>query len=107
MRFVPLSVGTSMVAPWIASATEIGIKRIRIPAGTQHGTIQRLRGEGPPRPGGKGRGDILYRLEIEVPRELNHDQQQAVKELAKAMNDHNPRERLLREASASSGKVNT
>ncbi len=48
-----------------------GSKRIRVPAGTQHGTVQRLRGEGPPKPGGRGRGDIHYRLEIEVPSDLN------------------------------------
>ena len=34
----------------------------RVPAGTQHGTVQRLRGEGPPKLGGRGRGDIHYRL---------------------------------------------
>ena len=36
---------------------------------------------------------------------LDREQKQAVSEFAEAMNDHNPRERLLREASASSGKV--
>ena len=51
-----------------------GTKRIRVPAGTRHGTVQRLRGEGPPKPGGRGRGDILYRLEIEVPRDLTREQ---------------------------------
>ena len=46
-------------------------KRIRVPPGTQHGTVQRLRGEGPPRLGGRGRGDIHYRLMIDVPRSLS------------------------------------
>ena len=35
--------------------------------GTAHGTLQRLRGEGPPRLGGKGNGDIHYRFVIDVP----------------------------------------
>jgi molecular chaperone DnaJ len=82
-----------------------GTKKIRLPAGTQHGTVQRLRGEGPPRPGGKGRGDILYRIEPEVPKDLSSEQQQALGEFAKTMNDRNPRERVLRDASASSDKV--
>jgi molecular chaperone DnaJ len=102
---MPITVAEAIQGATIEVPTLNGTKRIRIPAGTQHGTIQRLRGEGPPRHGVKGRGDILYRLEIEVPRNLDRDQQQAVKEFSKAMNDHNPRERLLREASASSGKV--
>ena len=64
--------------------------------GTQHGTIQRLRGEGPPRPGGRGRRDIHYRLEIEVPsRPLTRAGRRAVDDLAKALNGHDPRERIL------------
>ncbi|MFL5892467.1 MAG: molecular chaperone DnaJ [Solirubrobacterales bacterium] len=102
---MPITVAEAIQGATIEVPTLNGTKRIRIPAGTQHGTIQRLRGEGPPRPGARGRGDVLYRLEIEVPRDLDRNQQQAVKEFSKAMNDHNPRERLLREASASSGKV--
>ena len=102
---MPITIAEAIQGGTIEVPTLNGTKRIRIPAGTQHGTIQRLRGEGPPRPGGRGRGDILYRLDIEVPRDLDSDQQQAVREFAKAMNDQPPRERLLREASASSGKV--
>jgi molecular chaperone DnaJ len=102
---MPITIAEAIQGATIEVPTLNGTKRIRIPAGTQHGTVQRLRGEGPHQPGGKGRGDILYRLEIEVPRDLNRDQQQAVREFAQAMNDHNPRETLLRQASASSGKV--
>jgi molecular chaperone DnaJ len=82
-----------------------GTKRIRVPAGTKHGTIQRLRGEGPPKPGDRGRADILYRLEIEVPSDLNREQKEALEGFTKAMNDHDPRERLLRDASSRSTTV--
>jgi molecular chaperone DnaJ len=102
---IPITIAEAIQGATVEVPTLNGTKRIRIPAGTQHGTIQRLRAEGPPRPGAKGRGDILYRLEIEVPRDLNREQQQALGQFAEAMNDHDPRERLLREASASSGKV--
>ncbi len=102
---VPITVAEAIQGATVEVPTLTGTKRIRVPAGTKHGTIQRLRGEGPPRPGGKGRGDILYRLELEVPRDLNRDQKQALDDFAKAMNDHDPRERLLREASARSAKV--
>jgi molecular chaperone DnaJ len=71
-----------------------GSKRIRVPAGTQHGSVQRLRGEGPPKLGGRGRGDIHYRLTIDVPSSLNKKQKQAVDSLADVMED-NPRERLF------------
>jgi molecular chaperone DnaJ len=71
-----------------------GAKRIRVPAGTQHGTVQRLRGEGPPKLGGRGRGDIHYRFTIDVPSSLTKKQKQAVDELADVI-DGNPRERLF------------
>ena len=69
-------------------------KRIRVPPGTQHGTVQRLRGEGPPKLGGRGRGDIRYRLVVDVPRSLSREQAEVVDELATVM-DGNPRSRLL------------
>ena len=102
---IPITIAEAIQGATVEVPTLNGTKRIRIPAGTQHGAIQRLRGEGPPRPGGKGRGDILYRLEIEVPRDLSREQLQALGEFEEAMNDHDPRERLLRDASASSGNV--
>ena len=70
--------------------------------GTKHGTVQRLRGEGPPLLGkGSQRGDIHYRFVIDVPRELSDEQREAIETLSKA--NGNPRERLMREAKATTG----
>ena len=102
---IPITISEAIQGATVEVPTLNGTKKIRLPAGTQHGTVQRLRGEGPPRPGGKGRGDILYRIELEVPKDLSSEQQQALGEFAKTMNDRNPRERVLRDASASSDKV--
>jgi molecular chaperone DnaJ len=102
---VPITIAEAIQGATVEVPTLSGTKRIRVPASTQHGTVQRLRGEGPPKPGGRGRGDILYRLEIEVPRDLTREQKEALGDFAKAMNDHDPRERLLREASARGSKV--
>ena len=77
-----------------------GTKKIKVAPGTKHGSIQRLRGEGPPKPKGKGRGDIRYRLEIEVPEELSEEQSEAVEKLAEAFNGADPRAELLRKAGA-------
>ena len=102
---VPVTVAEAIQGGTIEVPTLNGTKRIRIPAGTQHGTVQRLRGEGPPKAGNRGRGDILYRLEVEMPRDLDAEQRKALEAFAAAINDHNPRERLLRDASAGSAKV--
>jgi molecular chaperone DnaJ len=55
---------------------------------------RRLRGEGPPKLGGRGRGDIHYRLAIDVPSSLSSEQREVVDELAAVMDD-NPRAGML------------
>jgi molecular chaperone DnaJ len=97
---VPITIAEAIQGGTVEVPTLNGTKRIRVPAGTKHGTIQRLRGEGPPKAGGRRRGDILYRLEIEIPRDLSREQRSALGDFAQAMNDHDPRERLLRDAAA-------
>jgi molecular chaperone DnaJ len=91
---VPITIVEAIRGATIEVPTLSGTKRIRVPPGTQHGTVQRLRGEGPPRLGGRGRGDIHYRLVIDVPSSLSREQLDAVEELAQVM-DGNPREQLL------------
>jgi molecular chaperone DnaJ len=91
---VPITIPEAIRGATVEVPTLNGSKRIRVPAGTQHGSVQRLRGEGPPKLGGKGRGDIHYRLTIDVPRSLNKKQKQAVDSLADATAD-NPRDRLF------------
>jgi len=95
---VPISIPEALRGGTIEVPTLEGTKRIKVPAGTRHGTIQRLRGVGAPKPRGKGRGDIRYRLEIEVPDELTEEQREAAEKLAEALNGSDPREALLRRA---------
>jgi molecular chaperone DnaJ len=91
---VPITIVEAIRGGTVEVPTLSGSKRIRVPAGTQHGSVQRLRGEGPPRLSGRGRGDIHYRLVIDVPRSLSREQQQAVEGLAEVL-DGNPRDRLF------------
>jgi molecular chaperone DnaJ len=93
---VPITIPEAIRGATIEVPTLGQSKRIRVPPGTQHGTIQRLRGEGPPKLGGRGRGDIRYRLVVDVPRSLSREQQEVVDELATVM-DGNPRRRILSE----------
>ena len=103
---LPVSVAEAIQGATVEVPTLNGSKRIKIPAGTQNGSTQRLRGEGPPRPNGRGSGDIHYRVRIDVPTELNDEQREAVGRLADAFNGRDPREELLRAAgSGGSGKV--
>ncbi len=91
---VPLTIPEAIRGAVIEVPTVNGSKRLRVPAGTKHGTIQRLRGEGPPRLGGKGRSDIHYRFVIDVPASLSPEQDEAVDRLSRVMNG-NPRANLF------------
>ncbi len=101
---VPLSIPEALRGAEVQVPTLDGTKTLRVAPGTKHGTVQRLRGEGPPKLGGGAasspkRGDIHYRFLIDVPGELSAEQSEAVEALAKVMNG-NPRARLFQGAQA-------
>ena len=80
---VPITVAEALRGADVEVPTLHGTKKLRVPGGTKHGTVQRLRGEGPPWcSGGKSRGDIHYRFVIDVPRDLTEEQREAVEALS-------------------------
>jgi molecular chaperone DnaJ len=92
---LPVTVTEAIQGGDIEVPTLNGSKTIRIAPGTQHGTVQRLRGEGPPKTKGAGNGDIYYRIRVDVPKELTDEQREAVEKLADSLNGSNPRASLL------------
>jgi molecular chaperone DnaJ len=94
---VPITVPEALRGGTIEVPTLSGTKKIKVAPGTRHGSVQRLRGEGPPKKSG-GNGDIRYRLEIEMPQELSDEQREAVDKLAETLNGGDPRAELLRKA---------
>jgi molecular chaperone DnaJ len=99
---VPLTIPEAIRGGVIEVPTLSGSKRLRVSRGTKHGTVQRLRGEGPPRLGGKGRGDIHYRFVIDVPSTLSSEQEEALDRFSKTMNG-NPRANLFEQAGDKEG----
>ena len=91
---VPLTIPEAIQGAIVEVPTLNGSKRLRVPRGTKHGTVQRLRGEGPQKLGGKGHGDIHYRFVIDVPDNLSPEQTEAVDRLSAVMNG-NPRANLF------------
>jgi molecular chaperone DnaJ len=105
---VPLTIPEALRGADVQVPTLSGTKTLRVRPGTAHGTVQRLRGEGPPklgarRGGGAGseeRGDIHYRFVIDVPQNLSEEQASAVEELSKTL-DGDPRAGLFHNGSPS------
>ncbi len=101
---VPLTIPEALRGAEVRVPTLNGSKTLRVRPGTTHGTVQRLRGEGPPKLGaGKEKGDIHYRFVIDVPENLGKEQEQAIDELSKSMGA-NPRDRLFAAASSPKGE---
>jgi molecular chaperone DnaJ len=103
---VPLTIPEALRGAEIQVPTLSGTKTLRVRPGTKHGTVQRLRGEGPPKLGSGSppkHGDIHYRFVLEIPEKLNPEQQSAVDALSKVMNG-NPRERLFAGSPAGGGE---
>ena len=108
---VPLSIPEALRGAEVRVPTLNGTKTLRVRPGTAHGTVQRLRGEGPPKLGSSGRaggagperGDIHYRFVIDVPQNLSKEQESAIEELSKTL-DGDPRAGLFANNGAASRK---
>ena len=62
-----------------------GRVNLKIPPGTQSGKIFRLKGKGIPHIDGKGRGDLLVKVDIITPQRLDKNQRRLFEELAKIL----------------------
>jgi molecular chaperone DnaJ len=80
ITFPEAALGTTITVP-----TLDGKVTLKVPAGTQSGRVLRVRGRGVPgasgRNGGKP-GDLLVKIEVQVPTELTDEQRAAVETLA-------------------------
>jgi molecular chaperone DnaJ len=75
VTFSQMALGDTVEIPTLRGRAEM-----TIPAGTQSGKVLRLRGQGLPVLDGRGRGDQLVRLFVEVPKKLNERQRALLRE---------------------------
>jgi molecular chaperone DnaJ len=67
---------------------------LKVPAGTQDGRQLRIRSHGAPKLDGSGKGDLIARLRVSVPKKLSKKEREALEELQKLSHD-DPREALF------------
>jgi molecular chaperone DnaJ len=77
VSFVQATLGTELEVPTLE-----GRATIKVPSGTQPGTILRLKGRGVKSLQGYGQGDLHVRVQVEVPTRLNSEQKQKLQEFA-------------------------
>jgi molecular chaperone DnaJ len=80
---VPVSITQAALGGEIAVPTLDGPATVKVPPGTQSGTLFRLKGRGIPELNGYGRGDQIVRIAVETPRKLSVRQRELLEEFAK------------------------
>lgn len=86
---VPLSFAKAALGGELKVPTLDGKSSIKIPAGTQGGTIFRLRGKGVPEVGSSTRGDLHIEVQVEVPTKLDSTQKEKLQAFSESIGEKN------------------
>ena len=79
---MPISYSQAALGAKVEVPTLDGPQELKVPAGTQSGEVFKLRGRGMPSPRGRGVGDLLVQVNIEVPKALSPRQEELLRQLA-------------------------
>ena len=83
---VPLGFAQAALGGSVEVPTADGARtKVSIPEGTQSGTTFRVRGQGVPHLGGRGRGDLHVTVRVVVPTKLTPEQRKAIDQLGKSL----------------------
>ena len=91
---VPVTFSEAALGAKVQVPTPEGPVTLKVPAGSEDGKLLRIRGRGAPKLSGSGKGDVLARIRIDVPKKLTKAEREALEQLQKTERG-NPRERLF------------
>jgi molecular chaperone DnaJ len=79
---VPITYAQAALGATVEVPTLEGREELKIPRGTQPGELIRLRGRGMPDVHGRGVGDLVVEVHVEVPKKLPPEQEELLRKLA-------------------------
>jgi molecular chaperone DnaJ len=77
-----LSITQAALGAQLIVDTLDGEEELLVPPGVQPGQVLRLKGRGVPSLQGRGRGDLLVRLDVDVPKKLRPEEEELLRQLA-------------------------
>ena len=81
---VPVSFPTAALGGSVQVPTPEGAVSLKIPSGSEDGKLLRIKGRGAPKLKGGGKGDVVARVRIDVPKKLNKRSRELLEEFEKA-----------------------
>jgi molecular chaperone DnaJ len=78
---VPVTFAEAALGATVEVPTPEGPVSLKIPAGTEDGRLLRIKGRGAPKLKGSGRGDLITRVHVTVPKKLSKAEKEAIEKL--------------------------
>jgi molecular chaperone DnaJ len=79
---MPITFGQAALGAEVEVPTLDGEHSVKVPAGTQTGTVFRVKGKGMPVLGGRGKGDLYVAVTVVTPTTLTREQRKLLEQLA-------------------------
>jgi molecular chaperone DnaJ len=83
---VPITFAQAALGADLMVKTLDGEEKLKVPMGTQTGTVFRLKGKGMPQLGGRGKGDLFVSVSVITPTSLSREQRRLLEQLAEVEN---------------------
>jgi molecular chaperone DnaJ len=90
---VPVTYAEAALGASVEIPTPEGLVSLKVPSGTESGKLLRVKGRGAPHLKGNGRGDLLARVKVTVPKKLTKAEREALEGYQRVSREQ-PRERF-------------